>query len=110
LGGSNIIDGHVHIYSLAFSKQGELYRLANTHLFELISQIGHTPHSLTIRADDNIAKGSCAGIDTAEAGARGRRARDSAHNHNSFNAHSGGHRFVSGDDTNSRSRYMTIAD
>ena len=72
LGGSNIIDGHVHVYSLAISEQGEFYRLTHTHLFELISQIGHTPHCLTIRADDDIAKSSSAGIDTVEARARSR--------------------------------------
>jgi hypothetical protein len=95
---------------LAISEKGELYRLTHTHLFELISQIRHTPHCLTIRADDNIAKGSSAGIDTTEASARSRRAGDSAHNRNPLNAHSGSHRFVSSDDSNSRSRYMTIAD
>jgi len=52
LGGSNIIDRYVDIYSLTFSEQGELYRLTHADLFELISQIGHTPHYLPIRADD----------------------------------------------------------
>jgi hypothetical protein len=42
LGGSDIIDRYVHVYSLAISEQGGFYRLTHTHLFELISQIGHT--------------------------------------------------------------------
>ena len=84
LGGSYIIDRHVDVYSLAISEQGELYELAHTHLFELISQIGHTAHRLPIRAYDNIAKGSSVGIDTTQARARSRRTRNRAHDDDSF--------------------------
>ena len=93
LGGSYIIDWYVDLYSLTFSEQGEPYRLTHADLFELIGQIGHRPHTLTIRADDNIAESSSTGIDTTEARACSRRSRDGAHNHNPFNAYSGGHRF-----------------
>jgi hypothetical protein len=55
LGGSYIIDRYVGLYSLTFSEQDELYRLTHADLFELIGQIGHTPHSLTICSDDDIA-------------------------------------------------------
>ena len=94
LGGPYIIDRYVDLYFLAFPKECELYRLAHTHLFELISQIGHTPNCLTIRTDDNIAKGSSAGIDTTEACARSRRPRNRADDDDSLEAQSGGHGFV----------------
>ena len=55
--------------SLAFRapEEGEFDCVTDFNPFKFIGQIGRTAHCQTIRADDNITRGSSVGIDATEA-------------------------------------------
>jgi hypothetical protein len=66
LSGTDVGDRHVNIEPSTIAEQRELDRLVDTHLFQLICQIGHSPYHMLIRADDDVAEISCADIDAAK--------------------------------------------
>src|SRR5262249_42730610 len=102
------VDVERHLAALALDFELDL--LADTDALQLLGEIRQPAPRLAVHSDNHVAERSAVGVDAAQPGALGRRARDGAHDHDAFDAGPRRRVLVRGDDADPGRRHVAFAD